>query len=88
VINDAIANRQLVLIGNADKRAVRAYERKSHRFVASGGGLQDEAGRKWTLTEEALIGPDGTQLPRVAGHISYWFAWDNYLGDTATVYRG
>lgn len=88
VINDAIGNRQLVLIGNPDKRAVRAYERKSHRFIASEGGLLDEAGQRWSLTEEALIGPDGTKLPRVAGHISYWFAWDNYLGDTASVYPG
>ncbi|WP_377189968.1 DUF3179 domain-containing protein [Ruegeria meonggei] len=88
VINDAIGNRQLVLIGNPDKRAVRAYERQSHRFTAADGGLVDETGRKWTLTEESLIGPDGTRLSRVAGHISYWFAWDNYLGDAASVYRG
>lgn len=86
VINDAIASRPLVLIGNSNKRTVRAYERKSHRFQASDGGLVDQNGQKWTLTEEALIGPDGTRLPRVAGHISYWFAWDNYLGDTASVY--
>jgi len=88
VINDAIADRSLVLIGNPDRRTVRAYERASHRFKASDGGLVDEAGRKWRLTEEMLIGPDGTELPRVAGHISYWFAWDNYLGDAASVYRG
>ncbi|WP_170422681.1 DUF3179 domain-containing protein [Ruegeria arenilitoris] len=87
VINDAIANRPLVLIGNADKRAVRAYERGAHKFTAADGSLIDEAGQKWTLTEEALIGPNGAEMPRVAGHISYWFAWDNYLGDAATVYR-
>ncbi|MEX0279411.1 MAG: DUF3179 domain-containing protein [Ruegeria sp.] len=88
VINDAIANRPLVLIGNADKRAVRAYERESHRFTVSDGGLLDQSGQKWRLTEEALIAPDGSELPRVAGHISYWFAWDNYLGDAASVYGG
>ncbi len=88
VINDAIGNRPLVLIGNSDKRTVRAYERKSHQFKASDGGLVDQNGQKWTLTEEALIGPDDTRLPRVAGHVSYWFAWDNYLGDAASVYRG
>ena len=87
VINDAIASKPLVLIGNADKRAVRAYERRSHTFTASDGSLIDETGQKWTLTEEALIGPNGAEMPRVAGHISYWFAWDNYLGDAATVYR-
>ncbi|WP_424833089.1 DUF3179 domain-containing protein [Ruegeria sp.] len=88
VINDAIASTPLVLVGNPDKRAVRAYERSTHTFKASDGGLVDDAGRKWTMTEEALVGPDGTRLPRVAGHISYWFAWDNYLGDAASVYGG
>lgn len=88
VINDAIGQTPLVLIGNAKERSVRAYERKSHQFRATSEGLQDGSGRLWTVTEEALIGPDGTRLPRVAGHISYWFAWDNYLGDAASVYKG
>ncbi|NOE18277.1 DUF3179 domain-containing protein [Ruegeria atlantica] len=86
VINDAIGQTPLVLIGDPKERSVRAYERKSHVFRATQDGLQDSAGNGWTLTEEALIGPDGTRLPRVAGHISYWFAWDNYLGDAASVY--
>ncbi len=86
VINDAIANRPLVLLGNASERSVRAYERKSHQFKATAKGLQDAAGSVWTVTEDALIAPDGARLPRVAGHISYWFAWDNYLGDAASVY--
>lgn len=86
VINDAIGQTPLVLIGDPKERSVRAYERKSHEFRATQSGLQDSAGNGWTVTEEALIGPDGTRLPRVAGHISYWFAWDNYLGDAASVY--
>lgn len=86
VINDAIGQTPLVLIGDPKERSVRAYERKSHEFRTTQSGLQDSAGNGWTVTEEALIGPDGTRLPRVAGHISYWFAWDNYLGDAASVY--
>lgn len=88
VINDAIGGRALVLIGDPAKRSVRAYERKSHQFHASTSGLQDASGNSWSVTEEALVGPDGARLPRVAGHISYWFAWDNYLGDAASVYGG
>ncbi len=89
VINDAIGGRNLMLMGDPDKRSVRAYERGPHQFRATpNGGLLDEAGTKWTVTEEALVSPNGTQLPRVAGHISYWFAWDNYLGDAASVYDG
>ncbi len=88
VINDAIAQRPLVLIGDPDTRSVRAYERQSNRFSAAPQGLQDEAGEVWKITEDALVSPDGTRLDRVAGHISYWFAWDNYLGDAATIYNG
>lgn len=88
IINDAIANTPLVLIGNPSKRTVRAYERGAHQFEQRGETLLDETGQTWTVTETALERVDGKTLPRVAGHISYWFAWDNYLGDAATVYGG
>jgi hypothetical protein len=87
VINDAIAERPLVLMGNPGERSVRAYERGSHQFTSSKGALIDETGAAWRVSEDALIGPGDQTLPRVAGHISYWFAWDNYVGDVATVYR-
>ena len=86
VINDAIANTPLLLIGDTHARSVRAYERGAHSFTPASGQIADQNGAEWRVTESALIGPDGTRLPRVAGHISYWFAWDNYMGDAATVY--
>ena len=88
LINDGIADTPLVLLGDVDKRAVRAYERGQRRFAPDAGKLRDQDGTRWTVTEEALLAPDGTRLPRVAGHISYWFAWDNYMGDAATVFDG
>ncbi|WP_299143785.1 DUF3179 domain-containing protein [uncultured Tateyamaria sp.] len=88
VINDGIADTALLLVGDPKTRSVRAYERGAHSFAPSGGRLKDESGAEWRVTEDALLGPDGVSLPRVAGHISYWFAWDNYLGDAATVYGG
>ena len=88
LINDGIADTPLVLLGDADKRAVRAYERADRSFVPDAGKLKDQDGALWTVTEEALLSPTGTRLPRVAGHISYWFAWDNYLGDASTVFDG
>lgn len=87
LINDAIGTTNIVLLGDAESRTVRAYERGDRTFVASGTGLTAD-GQPWTATEDALLGPNGATLPRVAGHIAYWFAWDNYLGDTATVYDG
>ncbi|MEM8731552.1 MAG: DUF3179 domain-containing protein [Pseudomonadota bacterium] len=89
VINDRIAGTDLVLLGDPAARAVRAYERQGQVFDPSADGasdLVDGQGRIWSVTEEALIGPGGSTLPRVAGHIAYWFAWNNYLGDAASVY--
>ncbi|MEM9845675.1 MAG: DUF3179 domain-containing protein [Pseudomonadota bacterium] len=88
VINDVIADRPVVLIGDADQRTVRAYERGTQSFKSSDGRLTDAEGQSWSVTESALKGPGGATLPRIAGHIAYWFAWDNYLGDTASVYEG
>ena len=88
VINDRIANTPLLLIGDVATRTVRAYERQGLTFTPANGRLRDNRGAEWRVTEDALIGPDSATMPRVAGHISYWFAWDNYLGDAATVYEG
>ncbi|MEM7074729.1 MAG: DUF3179 domain-containing protein [Pseudomonadota bacterium] len=88
VINDAIADTPLVLLGDASKRSVRVYERGTNTFRSEGGTLVDSNGRTWRVTEASLKGPGGETLPRVAGHIAYWFAWDNYLGDAASVYPG
>ncbi|KIC49670.1 DUF3179 domain-containing protein [Tateyamaria sp. ANG-S1] len=88
LINDGIADTPLLLIGDTGKRSVRAYERGDRTFTQSGGKIADQNGEAWRVTEDALLGPDGARLERVAGHISYWFAWDNYLGDAATVFEG
>ena len=88
VINDGISDTPLLLVGDAEARSVRAYERGARTFTPAAGRIKDQDGVEWSVTESALIGPDGTRLPRVAGHISYWFAWDNYMGDAATVYGG
>jgi hypothetical protein len=49
------------------------------------GQLETGTGR-WQIGEEALTGPDGERLPRLAGHIAYWFAWNGYLGVESEVY--
>jgi len=84
VLNDQIADTPLVLVGDAAGRTVRAYERQGVVFrkgpdaaVLTGGG------QNWRVTEAALVAEDGAVLPRVAGHIAYWFAWDGYLGPKA-----
>jgi hypothetical protein len=88
VINDAVGNRNVVLIGDADTRTVRAYDRKAHEFAAAGSpDTLSGPGGEWMLTEDALIGPSGERLGRLPGHVSYWFAWDGYLGVRSELYR-
>ncbi len=86
VINDELLDRPLVLIGNAATRTARAYERGDLSFKGDAGGVTSKDGTRWQITEDALIAPDGRNLPRVAGHIAYWFAWDGYLGATSELY--
>jgi hypothetical protein len=87
VINDRVGDLAVVLVGDPDGRTVRAYERGGRTFRAAGAGLRDDRGGDWQMSEAALTGPGGETLARVAGQVSYWFAWDGYLGDAAELYR-
>ena len=89
VINDTIGTTNVVLIGDAKTRTVRAYERGDISFTkgASSSDLKGNNG-DWKVTENFLIGPDGKKLARVSGHIAYWFAWDSYLGVKSELYSG
>ena len=87
VINDRVGQRQVVLVGDAATRTVRAYDRGGRSFEAAEDASQLKSGSGyWQIGEEALTGPDGTKLPRVPGHIAYWFAWNGYLGAESEVY--
>jgi hypothetical protein len=63
---------------------VRAYERRQHTFApgAEEGAIVDESGQPWQVTEEALLGPEGETLPRLSGHLAYWFGWYAFYPDT------
>ncbi|MEM6679782.1 MAG: DUF3179 domain-containing protein [Pseudomonadota bacterium] len=88
VINDRIGPLDIVLVGETGGRTVRAYERGARQLQADGSGGLRSGTERWEITEEALIGPGGTRLPRVAGHLAYWFAWQNYLGLEAELWQG
>ena len=81
VINDQAGILGVVLIGDAATRTVRAYRSEGLIFAksnSSGAVLQE--GATWTVTEDALVGPNGRNLPRLPGHIAYAFAWTGYFG--------
>ncbi len=81
VINDRVGVIQLVLIGDTNTRAVRAYRSEGRKFVKGNEQLTKVKAddKDWMVTEEALIGPDGESLSRLPGHLAYWFAWSGYL---------
>lgn len=87
VINDTIGGKPVVLIGDNNTRTVRAYEREAYEFHrGTDGVLQSQGNASWLETEDALISATDQILPRVAGHVAYWFAWNNYMGASAELY--
>ncbi len=86
VINDSVGLLNVVLIGDAATQTVRAYQRNDLVFEGDLKSLTS-SGKRWKMSENALTGPDGLRLPRVAGHVAYWFAWDGYLGAKSDLYR-
>lgn len=89
VINDQVGATPLVVIGNEITRTVRAYERKADehfRQAAGGKLLLDDA--LWEIEEEFLYNPSTDERRfRLAGHISYWFAWDSFMGGSSSLYE-
>jgi hypothetical protein len=53
------------------------YQAVFAKAVFAKGGERDAAVRR---PEAYLSGPDDAKLPRLPGHIAYWFAWENFLG--------
>lgn len=86
VVNDAVGPTSVVVVGQRATRTVRAYERGNLRF-RSGSGLDEliaeGSGARWRIEEEALVAvADGRRLPRLAGHLAYWFGWFAFHPDT------
>ena len=82
VINDQAGILDLVLVGDAATRTVRAYRRDGRSFEKGTSLAELKAGDgAWQVTEEALVGPGGERLTRLPGHVAYWFAWAGYLGE-------
>lgn len=86
VINDRVGITNVVLIGNADTQTVRAYERGEAMFSGDTSQLNGPEG-VWQMSENALFGPNGQRLPRISGHVAYWFAWDGYLSSKSQLYK-
>ena len=82
VINDRVGFIDVVVIGDPQGRGARAYRADGHNFSrgARPGELQSN-GAAWRVTESGLLGTKGENLPRLPGHVAYWFAWAGYFED-------
>ncbi len=73
VINDTAEIIDLVLIGDAATRSVRAYKSDGLRFEkGKGRDLIMQGALSWRVTEDAIVSPSGKSLPRLPGHVVYW----------------
>lgn len=86
IVHDRLGEVDLVLVGDPESGAVRAYRREGRRFElgAAPGELRDETGRVWKLTEESLVpgGEGAAPLPRVPGVVAFWFGWYGFFPQT------
>lgn len=92
---DVVAGQPLLLLAEATPEreffepggaVVRAYERdsesQSFTFDDDTNTLTDQDGALWQITDEALLGPDGVSLPRLPGHLAFWFGWFSFYPET------
>ncbi|MGH6894092.1 MAG: DUF3179 domain-containing protein, partial [Dongiaceae bacterium] len=88
VINDKVGLLDIVLVGDGADHGVRAYEARGRHFEAGSDAdtLRATDGVLWRITEAELVSPDGASLPRLPGHVAYWFAWSGYL-ENATLFE-
>lgn len=93
IVNDRVGQTVLVIVAEATPErdffepggaAVRAFE--SEGLVFSAGDdrttLVSDDGRRWQITEGALIASDGERRERIGGHLAYWFGWFGFYPDT------
>lgn len=84
---EAAARRFVVVTSRAG--ANRVFDSGDERFVAveRDGDVRDAAGRRWRVTEAALVGCDDPtrRLPRVAAHRAFWFGWYAQFPDTILI---
>jgi hypothetical protein len=80
--------RPIVVLSSADG-GNRVYDAAAERFarLSSDGRLVDLAGRRWAVTEVALVleGTPAVRLPRRTAFRAFWFGWFAQFPDTVLV---
>lgn len=93
IINDTLGGENVVIVSRATPNrtffepggaAVRAYARGDYMFSATENAdeIMDDNGVLWRVTEDGLVNPDGDVLPRLGGHLAFWFGWYAFYPET------
>ncbi len=86
VVNDTVGGVRLVIVAAPGARTARAYERGGHTFRAGpkpNEVVDGATGQVWSVEEEVLVHrPSGERLPRLGGHLAYWFGWFAFYPNT------
>lgn len=89
-ILDWVGSREIVIFLGADRKSVRAFERKLDGrtlefFVKTDSAeiVDAETGSIWDFSGKAVAGElAGKQLEKVSAMKDYWFDWKNYNPET------
>jgi hypothetical protein len=86
------AGRRLVVV-TSRRGANRVFALNQHDAIfpaqSTDGVLTDTAGRRWTVTEEALTLDGGSiALPRVVAQRAFWFGWHAQYPETILIGAG
>jgi hypothetical protein len=92
VVNDRLGENPLVVVGDSQSGAVRAYRSGGRTFApgARPDELVDGTGGRWTAGEDSLSpsGPEAfAPLERIPGHQAFWSGWYSFFPESE-LYRG
>jgi hypothetical protein len=83
ILHDTLGELSLVLVTNEKTGAVRVYSAGTRRFSRRDGLLVSDDGQEWEIAEDALHKRRTKQrLPRLPGHLAYWFGWASFHPQT------
>jgi len=90
IVHDTVAGTAVLIVAHPPTRTARAFDRKGLSFRAGRDPsevVEAGTGRVWSVEEEGLVNrTTGRRLPRLGGHLAYWFGWFAFHPDTP-VYR-
>lgn len=91
VVNDVVGRTNVLIVADSASRTARAYDRRAYSFAEGAeplGLVEKRTGESWQVRDEHLVNVrTGEQLPRLGGHVSYWFGWYAFYPKTE-IYGG